>query len=939
MTLQGELSWEEAACFTLQRSEKLFSSADEILQSIVANNLKNNCAGVDRRALEAILLCFSRGSSCKLVASSRKLNGHSRETLRFALKEEMDSHMFHFVDVDLTDAELELIKLNGLLSEETLQREKTRKSLCVIRAPYSSQHLEKKVPTKTKSSSTALQNGHVKPPVVKPLKQSTASGGEKAAEKPEKSTISPNNSSKHFHFLQSPNSPLVTANLKNLVNETVFDELPLHIQDELLSNLPDCDDSVSALLNNEFFSSALETFRNHLADGLFQSTEFCEKVIAPDRLPPPKMSYSLINEEEHYNITAVSPTKIRIAKSYSGENTTKQTRNRDGVTSGAGTNRLGANHHKKQSSSRVQLQNERVTALKKSTRARRHNAETKSGHGNNIPPQIVGNDTRIHNLPKATRPIVSPLKTKSSQQAILHNLQTRHLMTHDAKVKRPPNTPGGKPSVRFLEPTQSAPVRPVNPAALAVPPPDTKSLPLTKTLASAKVFRKRKVSSFSMNNMWIPATTVHTEWIEMSDDDLEYPSLVSTAVPLSVTTTDIINNDQFSLTTSKRCESGSSEVETYECVSAAMPGKANGQILDDVSVSRVTNEALMRESLCSPRQAQTVVEKIATGKPDGSISSLSCSSSDKQRTSNGHLTNGQTNGFFLACSFLEPKDSSSLSLYENGSDVFSDGLNDEKKEMSIGPLESSSESAKAENLIENGTCSPDTNGVHDDSGGGIASLTKSGNENDYATLSNKSNLSKSPKILDNVAVNSSLNIIPVADLVDVNCTEVSKSISSSISMPSSSSSKLKPKSPSLTSTATISNGNSSLMESESAMSQSISSTTVTIANNNNNNRESPPDPLLSPSVEIQRDVDTACVSSASAQNCGSNFSPTATTSISCPATVSELDKLLFSTASSPLPSSLADVPSGGPELLLTSVPTPVAVPSSGSQKSSNFANN
>ena len=512
-----ELSWEEAACLTLQKSKKLFSSAEEILQYITSSNLKSNFNEVDRRSLEAILLCLSRGSSCKLVVSSRKLNGHSRETLRFALKEYVDSHMFHFVDVDLTDAELELVKLNGLLPPEHLPKENSKKSLCVIKAPYLSQYLEKKI---TKSRNNALQNGQLKQAQTKLSKTTNCVNESKNNSAPINNT-----NTKYFQLLQSPNSPLVTANLKCLVNETIFDELPSHIQDDLLNYLPDCDDSVSQLLNNEFFSSALETFRNHLADGLFTSFDFAETVIAPESEPPLKQLISESpNEDEHYNITAVSPTKIRIAKSYAHESINKTRSAKESsiaqiaadseATSTVGkslpaptsTRRSGA-----LSTAAPLLQNERVTALRKTTKSGRVIKTTN-------PALLESKPT--YNTRSQRQNGYPSLKTKSSQQAILHSARSK---TNDGKPKRLAS--GGKPSVRFAMPPPPSPwPKSSNYSTISAASATSRDhQPIaeqgTKTLASAKLVRKRKMHSYSLNLRWQPAVNVHSEWIHLSDDE------------------------------------------------------------------------------------------------------------------------------------------------------------------------------------------------------------------------------------------------------------------------------------------------------------------------------------------------------------------------------------------------------------------------------------
>ena len=513
-----ELSWEEAACLTLQKSKKLFSSAEEILQYISSSNLKSNFNEIDRRSLEAILLCLSRGSACKLVVSSRKLNGHSRETLRFALKEYVDSHMFHFVDVDLTDAELELVKLNGLLPSEHLPKDNSKKSLCVIKAPYLSQYLEKKI---TKSRNNSLQNGQVKPSTK--LSKTTNCVNES------KNTSTPvnNTNTKYFQLLQSPNSPLVTANLKCLVNETIFDDLPSHIQDDLLNFLPDCDDSVSQLLNNEFFSSALETFRNHLADGLFTSSDFSETVIAPESEPPLKQLISESpNEDEHYNITAVSPTKIRIAKrSLANEPVNKSRSSKDSAQNASDNESLSSIAGKltpTPTSSRRSgavstaaplLQNERVTALRKTTKSGR---VIKTNNPALLDPKPTYNtrSQRLNGYPS--------LKTKSSQQAILHSARSK---TNDGKPKRTAAS-GGKPSVRFtIPPPPLSPwPKPCNSSTISTTSTnagDHQSVAEqgTRTLASAKLIRKRKMHSYSLNRRWQPAVNVHSKWIHLSDDE------------------------------------------------------------------------------------------------------------------------------------------------------------------------------------------------------------------------------------------------------------------------------------------------------------------------------------------------------------------------------------------------------------------------------------
>ena len=847
MTPQGELSWEEAACFTLQKSEKLFSSADEILQSIITNKLKNNCAGVDRRALEAILLCFSRGSSCKLVASSRKLNGHSRETLRFALKEEMDSQMYHFVDVELTDAELELIKLNGIIAESSLQREKTRKSLCVIRAPYSIQHLEKKLPARSKSNhnSNGLPNGHVKPPAPKTVKQPVIQCPV-IENKAEKSPVLVNNpNSRHFHLLQSPNSPLVTSSLKNLVNETVFDELPAHIQDELLAHLPDCDESVSALLNNEFFSSALETFRNHLADGLFQANNFCETAIAPDKEPPPKFT-DIIKEDEHYNITSVSPTKIIIAKGYTDGSGNKASKSKDLALCGNYKPSASSRRHAR----RRQLQNERVAALKKpAARSRRNGADSKPSTST----ATISEAHRTALQHRYSRPIPSTLKTKSTQQAILHNLQVKQNCL-ESKAKKTTG-PGGKPSVRFTTPSSSLCLKSTGSWASVEPSSSSGNLTgHTKTLASVKVVRKRKVASFSPNNLWLPQTVVHNEWIDISDDD-EMDFMDSPQVPTVAATSFSVSPPNDTIAKSPHVIEGkvrNNSLEPLEAdeLKAAMnhntqkspPERSVAHSLNLTDPIRITESGATiftvpvtksSDSLTGANITidETVVAKssISNGPPctlPQLISLTPCRAPLNEGVEVGLLQSGKkSSGSRIDCNGLQSEQS-----HNSTSDHKSEELHKEK---------ASNESTKHHSVLINGEvhdgqaankdgkCEPMDHVVSQDpkSDPKETILSKNGElpESETAAhLENKTSV-KDLKNTTNSAVVSSINCKSDIVIVDVNCID------------SSNSSKYIPTLPALTDCNSCS---SSSPEALSTMSQSISTTKKTVATENNNHSSS-----------------------------------------------------------------------------------------------------
>uniref|UniRef100_A0A4W3JD85 Polycomb group protein ASXL2 n=1 Tax=Callorhinchus milii TaxID=7868 RepID=A0A4W3JD85_CALMI len=78
--------------------------------------------------------------------------------------------------------------------------------------------------------------------------------------------------------VETPGSILVNTNLRALINSRTFASLPLHFQQQLLFLLPDVDQQVgndgtmrlcSSALNNEFFTSAAQGWKQRLAEGEF----------------------------------------------------------------------------------------------------------------------------------------------------------------------------------------------------------------------------------------------------------------------------------------------------------------------------------------------------------------------------------------------------------------------------------------------------------------------------------------------------------------------------------------------------------------------------------------------------------------------------------------------------------------------------------------------
>uniref|UniRef100_A0A4W5LBR5 DEUBAD domain-containing protein n=1 Tax=Hucho hucho TaxID=62062 RepID=A0A4W5LBR5_9TELE len=76
--------------------------------------------------------------------------------------------------------------------------------------------------------------------------------------------------------VETPDSILVNTNLRALINKHTFSVLPTECQQKLLTLLPEVDQQAcmdgllkvtSSALNNEFFTSAAQSWKERLAEG------------------------------------------------------------------------------------------------------------------------------------------------------------------------------------------------------------------------------------------------------------------------------------------------------------------------------------------------------------------------------------------------------------------------------------------------------------------------------------------------------------------------------------------------------------------------------------------------------------------------------------------------------------------------------------------------
>ncbi|KAI7804832.1 putative Polycomb group protein ASXL2 [Triplophysa rosa] len=196
-------------------------------------------------------------SNSKLMSPSQK---HSKKALKQALKQQQQRNQRRQCGIPTTSSSRLLLKTVKDMSHDTSASKAPWELKQTERCPASPQNS-----TSSSSSSVKADVCHT-------------TGARKVSQRSSRLSARQLRRTKCEIDVETPDSILVNTNLRALINKHTFSLLPTECQQKLLKMLPEVDQQASmdgvlkvtsSTLNNEFFTSAAQSWKERLAEGEF----------------------------------------------------------------------------------------------------------------------------------------------------------------------------------------------------------------------------------------------------------------------------------------------------------------------------------------------------------------------------------------------------------------------------------------------------------------------------------------------------------------------------------------------------------------------------------------------------------------------------------------------------------------------------------------------
>ncbi|XP_051502739.1 putative Polycomb group protein ASXL2 isoform X2 [Myxocyprinus asiaticus] len=196
-------------------------------------------------------------SSSKLISPSQK---HSKKALKQALKQQQQRSQRRQCGIPTTSSPRLLLKTVKDMTRDSSSFKSSWELKQTERCPASPQNS-----TSSSSSSVKADVCHT-------------AGARKVSQRSSRLNARQLRRSKCEIDVETPDSILVNTNLRALINKHTFSMLPTECQQKLLKMLPEVDQQASmdgalkvtsSALNNEFFTSAAQSWKERLAEGDF----------------------------------------------------------------------------------------------------------------------------------------------------------------------------------------------------------------------------------------------------------------------------------------------------------------------------------------------------------------------------------------------------------------------------------------------------------------------------------------------------------------------------------------------------------------------------------------------------------------------------------------------------------------------------------------------